>query len=714
MSNNKIIVGRETNNLLKSLNLSDNSYAKTLDESRTIISKSLLDLRKETDKKTGIAIGYIQSGKTLSFTTVSCLASDNNFSLIIIIAGTSTNLFSQTANRLKKDLRIESRQDRKWAVFENPKPSTPEEESIESSLRTWQGNGKVTGECKTTLIIIMKNHRNIGNLAHLLSRLDSDLKNISTLIIDDEADQAGLNTNASQDTEDLSTTYEKILDLRNCMPYHTYLQYTATPQALLLINIFDHLSPEFAQFLTPGENYIGGKELFSSSEKIIRINDDETPIRNQNISSPPRSLLKALMIFFTSVAIAYCRQETDKENRSMMIHPSRLTSIHSNYWGLVKSVTEHWSDLLSQSSHDQDYQDLITDFKKEGYDELKKTVENLPPFSEVEKEIKRSIEQTAITKLNSSSGKTQQISWYNNYSHILIGGQAMDRGYTVEGLTVTYMPRTLGAGNADTIQQRARFYGYKRDYLEYCRVFIENGSLDALRNYVEHEESIRKSLTNHIKENKELKDWKRVFFLDKTLKPTRRNILEAECARYVYNEKWFQQKKPTINSADKNLSIINSLIEEFDFKEDTGHKERTEPQKHLYSYIRLERIYQSIIDYRVSTIESNFYAGALLQIESFLDKNPEEICVIYLMSSFNSRDRSINQKGQISQLFQGHAVNQKEVYPGDREIKNNDQLTIQIHNLNIIYDGKTIAQKVPTLAIWFPKKYAKAWVSQQQ
>jgi len=65
---------------------------------------------------------------------------------------------------------------------------------------------------------------------------------------------------------------------------------------------------------------------------------------------------------------------------------------------------------------------------------------------------------------------------------------AMDRGFTVEGLTVTYMPRGKGAGNADTIQQRARFLGYKRGYLGLCRVFLESDVQRAFSVYVNHEE----------------------------------------------------------------------------------------------------------------------------------------------------------------------------------------------------------------------------------
>src|SRR5690349_13721718 len=98
----------------------------------------------------------------------------------------------------------------------------------------------------------MKNHRHLSNLIEVLSRLR--LERVPALVIDDEADQAGLNTLVRQGDE--STTYQRLVALRACLPHHTYLQYTATPQAPLLINLIDVLSPAFAQVLTPGDDYV--------------------------------------------------------------------------------------------------------------------------------------------------------------------------------------------------------------------------------------------------------------------------------------------------------------------------------------------------------------------------------------------------------------------------------------------------------------------------
>ena len=85
----------------------------------------------------------------------------------------------------------------------------------------------------------------------------------------------------------------------------------------------------------------------------------------------------------------------------------------------------------------------------------------------------------------------------------------MDRVFTVEGLTVTYMPRGPGVGNADAIQQRARFFGYKRRYLGFCRIYLEQDALTAFEQYVSHEDEMHEQLKTFGATGKPLRDWKR-------------------------------------------------------------------------------------------------------------------------------------------------------------------------------------------------------------
>ncbi|MEQ1633738.1 MAG: Z1 domain-containing protein, partial [Planctomycetota bacterium] len=113
---------------------------------------------------------------------------------------------------------------------------------------------------------------------------------------------------------------------------------------------------------------------------------------------------------------------------------------------------------------------------------------------------------------------------------VLVGAAKLDRGYTVEGLCVTYMPRPLGtSAAADNLQQRARFFGYKKGYLGLCRVYVQRDVEDAFRDSVEHEEFIRGALSTH--RGKPLSEWRRDFILTELLSPTRPSVVGLDIRR---------------------------------------------------------------------------------------------------------------------------------------------------------------------------------------
>src|SRR5262249_36842859 len=153
-----------------------------------------------------------------------------------------------------------------------------------------------------------------------------NLERVPTLVIDDEGDQAGLNTLVRRGQR--STTYRRLSDVKDSLPHHVFLQYTATPQAPLLINIIDFLSPSFAEVLTPGDDYTGGSEFFSRRANLVRsIPIAEIPTANNPLNAPPQSLLQAMRLFFIGVAVHIITNDPEP-NRSMMVHPTRLTTGH--------------------------------------------------------------------------------------------------------------------------------------------------------------------------------------------------------------------------------------------------------------------------------------------------------------------------------------------------------------------------------------------------
>jgi hypothetical protein len=196
--------------------------------------------------QTGLVVGYVQSGKTMSFETVAALARDNQFQVVIVVGGTSTGLLDQSTTRLRRDLELDDpSRARRWLHMTNPANDETTAQRIRNVLDDWREPDTPPGYKKTVLVTVLKHYGRLDTLTALLGRVG--MQSAPALIIDDEADQVSLNNEVNQGDE--SSTYSSLLGLRDVLPNHTYLQYTATPQAPLLINIIDALSPNFVRVL---------------------------------------------------------------------------------------------------------------------------------------------------------------------------------------------------------------------------------------------------------------------------------------------------------------------------------------------------------------------------------------------------------------------------------------------------------------------------------
>ena len=704
------IVGVETLDLLDHLKLSESNKQTLQTEALSVLSRCMPP-STPNGKETGLVIGYVQSGKTMSFTTVAALACDNNFRLIIIFTGITRNLFEQSRDRLKEDLRIVERTDRKWQFFDNPKARPDIRQRIGVAL---ESDGSVPGIGKqTVLITVMKNATHLKNLTKLLG--DLNLTGIPVLVIDDEADQASLNNKVRQGNE--SATYRRIVEIRQLLPHHTFLQYTATPQALLLINIIDVLSPRFVELLTPGSTYTGGKEFFEGNFDLIRpIPQNDIPTSDLPMREPPSSLLEAMRVFFLGVAADISRNRTD--NRSMMVHPAKQTMQHANYAQWVRQIQFNWSRILSLTKQDPDYQELLADFAV-AYEDLHRTANDLVPFEDLVPFLAGAVKITGIIEVNAARGRTPQPDWHQQYAHIVVGGEVLNRGYTLKGLTVTYMPRSKGLGNADTIQQRARWFGYKADYLGYCRVYLASEALRAYQNYVCHEESIRDQLRKYRDTGKSLREWRRAFFLSSDLQPTRRNVLDLEYTRGNFSNSWFDPVAPhdSEEAIQANQQIVSTFISHLSFQSDEGHPKRTAVQRHLIAYdIRLSSVFRDLLaQLRFTRLrDSQQFTGLLLQLGEYLEQHPDAVCTIYQMSQGKTRERSVNEEDEISQLYQGPNYDgDQETYPGDRHVRAAQGVTVQIHNLKLKGKGR-VWNDVPLVAVWVPRDLSRDWIAQER
>ena len=654
---------------------------------------------------TGLVIGYVQSGKTLSFTSLTALARDNGYRLVILLAGTTNNLVEQSFDRLKGDLKATGA--REWNLFTTQGKAFQEAEvdRVNKALGAWRRN---SDRARTIIIVSMKQHKHLENLAKLLEK--SDFSDIPTLIIDDEGDQAGMNTKAKKNDE--STTYSRISELRALFPHHSYILYTATPQAPLLISRIDALSPDFGMVLTPGDHYVGGQEFFGEeSNKYVKlIPDSDVTDKDEIPTAPPESLRAALRDFFIGVAIGLLEDEfRDGRNRSMMIHPAVAKDEHLMFARWAKQIKDNWAEILQDPEHPE-HDSLIRQFQASTA-ELLKTYETELAFSDILPELFAAMEETAVQEINTrQQGRISTVDWENEYSWILVGGIGLDRGFTVEGLTVSYVPRSTGVGNADNIQQRARFFGYKKSYLGLCRIYLTAENIEAFSEYVRHEEAIRGSIRHHLGSSGSLKDWRRNYPLDNSLKPTRSSVILLEMYQSKGKGGWITADHPFDDAevVSDNRDTVDRLLGAFDFSryaEEGWNNKQAVPA--FSNSIALAEIVPYIGQFRYKWPNDTLaHETLMLSLERMIAEEPDMRCSFYALSgpwSGVPSRRTLSDKTppKIKNLFQGSDARTN--YPGARSLVSHEMVTFQLHRYDIqTSDKKRTLKDVPILAVHIP------------
>ncbi|MGN6110785.1 MAG: Z1 domain-containing protein [Kofleriaceae bacterium] len=656
------------------------------------IVKSCRKFSESDGTRTGLVVGYVQSGKTQSMTAVSSLARDNGCRIIILLAGVTNILLNQSAKRFREALRGASGRATAWRIFNSADGfAEPELRDLQRAIAEW--NDPVFKDDRQTLLyVVLKNHGHLDQLYWLLSR--ASLEDIPALIIDDEADQAGLNT--SPEESEASTTYSRIARVRSALPHHTYLQYTATPQAPLLIALDDMLSPAFAELIEPGDAYTGGQAFFgpSSTRGLVHTIPDEDLFKaGKPPDEPPESLLEALRVFFVGCAVATLRGRPTL--RSMLVHPSARTSDHSRYVWWIDEIVKRWATSL-RSKVEVDRRDALDELRA-GYDELARTDAELPPFEKLTHPILISLGRVSLKEINSQDGT--EIDWDNADEHILVGGEKLNRGFTVEGLTVTYMPRDAGGWSADTIQQRARFFGYKAGYLSLCRLYLHPDVVSAFRSYVRHEDDIRKQLAAH--RGQPLREWRRAFFLDAQMRPTRTNVLSDPYYKIPRDRVWFSQRFPQDADTAKNAASVRALEAGLSFSRQDAYF------NHVVAEVPLKQLYSDLlVSFDVRGADVPAWYGQLVTIGDIMDANHGATAVVVRMegSQQGFRLRSEDKSREIT-LHQGRSSSKDKQgkYPGDKEMKDSGRVTVQIHWVNV--EGG--AQGVAGLAIYIPSELRK-------
>jgi hypothetical protein len=490
---------------------------------------------------TGLALGYVQSGKTTSITALTAAAADSGYRIVVALLGVTNLLLDQNTARIDKALEISIRTDYRWVIMANPRGRI-----AATALSDWLARGRVI------LMPVLKHAGRLRALAEVLHW--ANISEVPILIIDDEADQASLNTRASDDSE--SETYSAVRRLRAVAQTHLYVQYTATPYAPLLLEPGNLLSPQFLEVLTPGPGYTGGREFFvDEADRVIR------PIPTVDEQAPkglpvqlPSSLNTALACFVAGSALLLA-QDREFAPISMLVHSTYKTDVQERYRFLVDRRIKQWLRAADESGSDRRLLNPILEER----DRL--VVAGARPLDEAAflKQLRLVLREATLWLVNSASD-VRRVDWNVAPIHILVGGNKLDRGFTVEGLTVTYMNRPASP-QIDTLEQRARAFGYRRDLLPYCQFFASPKTLQTLRGVVLTEYDLRAELEDWIENGGTIEGWsKRIgLLLPPGTKPTRDSVLAAMDRFNDLTGGWHSLRRPSFE--EPHIASNRALIE---------------------------------------------------------------------------------------------------------------------------------------------------------
>jgi len=508
-----------------------------------------------------------------------------------------------------------------------------------------------------------------------------------------------------------SSTYRNLREIRDALPRHSLLEYTATPQAPLLVSLADEISPDFTCVLTPGRLYTGGRYFFQEHRDTFLhlIPSLDLACLDNPALGPPESLLQALALFFVGATAAWLDPAGGRvAQRSMLVHPSQKTIPHAAFRSWIEAARHGWAACLKEGRDDA--RDLIRNLLRPAYDDLARSVDSLVEWDAVETNLSRVMARTRIEEVNARGGRAQPITWSEAYAWILVGGALMDRGFTVEGLTVTYMPRGTGVGNADTLQQRARFFGYKRAYGGYCRAWLEADVADAFVSYVAHEETMRRELRRAAEAGEPLQTWRRRFLLDPGLRPTRQATIRLSLARFSLEDRWLQQWHVPLPPHDDdvvvaNQHVVRSLFDELDWELDDRVSGPTDAERHDRAELTLAELYEQLL-VEIVLVEDDHprFLALALSMEERLGRDADPGAVVYRMSQGAPRVRSLaGDTTKLVGLMQGRSRDGS--YAGDRSVRDAERLTVQVHVVDVRGSDQPaiIRAGVPFLSVWVPE-----------
>ena len=642
------------------------------------IMDDLGDPRSEDPfQRRGLLLCDVQSGKTATYTALCNKAADAGYRVIIVLAGMMENLRIQTQERLDAEfVGLDSKYtlDKKADSAMRNKPvgvglvppfnvdrriTRFTSVSTDFKASVIKSNGLNLNDLKGTALFVVKKNKSVLNNLYAWLTKDEDVLNLPLLLIDDEADNASVNT--SSDEHNPTAINAAINKILRCFKQATYLGITATPFANIFIDpdmasdgaAKDLFPRHFLTLLPTPDHYIGADRIFgngSEDDWTDRVDgeygDSLIPILNNeqehfyffkhkkdladSLYELPPSMREAIRYFVIATAVSDSRFDV-KEHRSMMINVSRFTDVQNVTADMVQEyVNQLSSDIENYHALPIEQAMKINNIARLYETWQKYSIENAAGYSWehlLKKFLCKAVRRIEVRSVNQKNG-AKSLDYYN-YKNvgmrvIAVGGNSLSRGLTLEGLTVSYFYRNTMM--YDTLLQMGRWFGYRNNYDDLFKIWIGEDAIGWYSYITDAFNELKGELRTMARQNLTPEDFGLKVRQDPgALIVTARNKMRSGTAVIVpITVSGRMIETPRLWRDPEIIASNNELCEEFIRKIEAADNVTREYDENVHSFIwrhvPKKMIVELVSQYKSHPWNLNFQAAAL---SAFIDEEED-------------------------------------------------------------------------------------------
>lgn len=517
--------------------LSDKGFSTKVVNTMDDVLDTLTDLlgdpsRDIAYKRRGLIIGDVQSGKTANYTGLICKGVDAGYKVVVLLTGTIEKLRQQTQKRIDEgfvgadsDAMMKMQEDGqiigvgKYDSSIRPMVLTSTSDDFKAKNANNLGfdlrniNGSV-------IFVIKKNSGILKRLNKWLKTFNQNGENAidhSILVIDDEADNASINTKSEDEPTAINGQIRELLKM---FTKSSYVGFTATPFANIFIDpenyndmVAEDLFPkDYIYSLNAPSNYIGARNIFDKNGQarhmLVEIDTDISnpksiasilPLKHKSVTlvhDIPWDLKKAIAAFMLANTIEDLRG-MQGNHRSMLVNVSRFTVVQEQIADAINDFLKNMQNACKFYCR----MDVEKAIQNEYIALLKQTYESTYsdvgyPWEMVQVELHNSCAGIMVQTINQRNGKNFNYDIYKDGLRLIaVGGMSLSRGLTLEGLVVSYFYRN--SKMYDTLMQMGRWFGYRNGYSDICRIWMSEESIEWYRHISQATDELREEIKRY-------------------------------------------------------------------------------------------------------------------------------------------------------------------------------------------------------------------------